>query len=202
MTIDAVKLFTPDIYSLSEYMKERQPFTRHLSPEFLLLGMLKLSPSHGYDLHQQIERDLRNVWRLSLSQVYNVLNRLEKKDMIAGQIREQAERPDQKRFHLTPKGERHFQQWLETPVGASVRAVRIAFLSKIYFAKQFADIDARPLWDEQFAVIESGLERLQQRLETSPGTTSIREYSLQLRIIQLQTMLEWLKQCQQPWTPA
>ncbi|MDF1500862.1 MAG: PadR family transcriptional regulator [Anaerolineales bacterium] len=90
-------------------MKERQPFTSHVSPEFLLLGLLSIAPSHGYDLHRQIERDLRFVWRLSLSQVYNVLARLEKQGMIEGEILEQQERPDRKRFRVTAHGEHHLQ---------------------------------------------------------------------------------------------
>jgi DNA-binding PadR family transcriptional regulator len=180
-------------------MKERQPFTRHLSPENLLLGMLKLSPSHGYDLHQQIERDLRYVWRLSLSQVYNVLARLEKKGMIAGEILEQDDRPDQKRFHLTPEGERHFKRWIDSPVGASVHAVRIAFLSKLYFAQHLTDIDLRTLWDEQHEVIRAGVKRLEDRIIATSGAHPILVQSLRLRVMQLKTLLKWLEEYQQVW---
>jgi DNA-binding PadR family transcriptional regulator len=180
-------------------MKERQPFTRNLSPENLLLGMLRLSPSHGYDLHQQLERDLRYVWRLSLSQVYNVLNRLEKGGLIAGEVLQQEERPDRKRFHLTAEGEQHFKEWLEAPVGASVHAVRIAFLSKLYFAQQMHDINLEPLWDEQFEVIKAGLERLENRRSQASGAHSILEYSLRLRVMQLETLLQWLTDFKQVW---
>jgi DNA-binding PadR family transcriptional regulator len=182
-------------------MKERRPFTRHLSPEYLLLGLLALAPSHGYDLHQQIERDLRYVWRLSLSQVYNVLTRLEKNGMIKGEILEQDERPDRKSFRLTPEGEQHFKSWYETPVGASVHAVRIAFLSKLYLAEKLPKIDLNELWKEQYAVIEAGLARMQKRLNDSPDSHPILEQSLKLRIMQLDTLLNWLTQCKQDLVP-
>jgi DNA-binding PadR family transcriptional regulator len=176
-------------------MKERRPFTSHLSPEFLLLGLLMLSPSHGYDLHQQIERDLRYVWRLSLSQVYNVLSRLDKRGMIRGEILEQEDRPDRKRYHLTPEGDQHFKTWFETPVGPSVHAVRIAFLSKLYLAEKMPNFDSDKLWDEQFSVIEAGLSRLQGRLADRAEAHTIVQRSLQLRIMQLRTLLDWLTEC-------
>jgi DNA-binding PadR family transcriptional regulator len=180
-------------------MKERRPFTSHLSPDYLLLGLLAISPSHGYDLHQQIERDLRYVWRLSLSQVYNVLARLEKRGRIQGEIMEQDERPDRKRFQLTAEGKEHLKTWFEKPVGASVHAVRIAFLSKLYFAERIPGIDHETLWDEQVNAIMAGRSRLESRLTEITEAHPILEQSLRLRIMQLETLLEWLKQYQRAW---
>ena len=202
MTIGAVKLITNGIYSPSEYMKERQPFTRHLSPEYLLLGLLAVSPSHGYDLHQQIERDLRYVWRLSLSQVYNVLARLEDRGMIEGEVLEQEERPDRKLFRLTPQGEQHFKTWYESPVGASVHAIRIAFLSKLYLAQCMPQADASKLWEDQYAVIKAGLDRFQRRLLENSDAHPIRQQSLRLRILQLETLLSWLAEWKQDLIPS
>jgi DNA-binding PadR family transcriptional regulator len=180
-------------------MKERRPFRSQLSPEYLLLGMLALAPSHGYDLHQQIERDLRYVWSLSLSQVYNVLTRLEKRGMIRGEIHEQDQRPDRKCFQLTPEGERHFQEWLEKPIRASVHAVRIAFLSKLYFGQQLPGVDLQVLVNDQRAAIERGLARLEARKKDLQETNPIHKQSLQLRKMQLQTLLTWLAECQEAW---
>jgi DNA-binding PadR family transcriptional regulator len=182
-------------------MKERRPFSSHLAPEFLLLGLLAISPSHGYDLHRQIETDLRYVWRLSLSQVYNVLARMEKQGLIEGEIQEQEESPDRKRFRLTADGDEHFLTWLNTPVGASVHAVRIAFLSKLYFGLQLPEIDLLTLMGQQRKMIEDGLTRLQTRLEEFGDTNKILTESLRLRIMQLETLLTWLTECQQSLIP-
>lgn len=176
-------------------MKEPRPFSSQLSPAYLLLGLLALAPSHGYDLHRQIERDLRYVWRLSLSQVYSVLSRLEKRGLIEGEIMEQDERPDRKRFRLTPAGEDHFKSWFGTPLGASVHAVRIAFLSKLYFAQQLPDLNIEALWEDQRAAIEAGLARMERRQAAARDAHPILEHSLRLRAMQLRTLLEWLSEC-------
>ena len=176
-------------------MRERRPFSSQLSPAYLLLGLLTLAPSHGYELHQKIERDLRYVWRLSLSQVYNVLSRLEKRGMVEGEILEQDERPDRKRFQLTAQGEDQFKSWFGTPVGASVHAVRIAFLSKLYFAHQLPDLDIDALWEDQYAAIEDGVARMERRLAGAADTHPVLEQSLRLRVMQLRTLLDWFSEC-------
>lgn len=180
-------------------MNDHPTFKRHLSPEYLLLGMLKISPSHGYDLHQQIERDLRYVWRLSLSQVYNVLGRLEKKGLIAGEIQEQEERPDRKRFHLTAKGERGFKRWLETPVGASVHAVRIAFISKLYLAQRLSEVEIEPLFSQQQEALQKGLLGIERIYAELAASNNISRQSLRLRIHQLKSLMRWLAEYEHEW---
>ena len=64
-----------------------------LSPEYALLGLLAGSPAHGYELHQVFTTDLGQVWHLSLSQTYNILNRLEAQGFIDGSLQEQEKLP-------------------------------------------------------------------------------------------------------------
>ncbi len=45
-----------------------------LSPEYALLGLLAQSPAHGYELYQILSADLSQVWHISLSQAYSILN--------------------------------------------------------------------------------------------------------------------------------
>lgn len=67
------------------------------SPACVLLGLLAQQPAHGYDLHQHLTADLGHLWRISLSQTYNILNRLEAQGLISGSVQEQAKRPARRR---------------------------------------------------------------------------------------------------------
>ena len=57
-----------------------------LSPEYALLGLLDLQPMHGYELHQRLTKELGQIWHVSLSQAYNILKRLEHKNLIYGDL--------------------------------------------------------------------------------------------------------------------
>jgi PadR family transcriptional regulator AphA len=161
--------------------------------------MLSISPSYGYELHQQIDLDLRYVWKLSLSQVYNVLTRLEAQGLIRGEVREQQERPDRKQFELTPEGIQHLQAWFDTPVGASLHAVRIAFLSKLYLAQRLPDFEIKSLFEKQRVALEKGLTSIKQTLTKMDPSLKISRNSLRLRISQLQSLLSWLTEFEKEW---
>ena len=83
-----------------------------LSPEYVLLGFLNQQPAHGYDLHERIEAELGQIWHISLSQIYNILKRLETQGYISGVLQEQEKLPARKWFRLTAAGGRRFADWL------------------------------------------------------------------------------------------
>jgi len=166
-----------------------------LSPEYALLGLLAQSPAHGYELYQRLSTGLSQVWHISMSQAYNILNRLEAQGNIAGVVQEQDKLPARRLFHLTPLGQRRYDDWLNAPSGSSVRSIRLEFLTRLYFARLAGPQQAHRLVDVQIAETRQGLERLRATLDGIPGDGLINRLSLELRIRQLESILEWLQSC-------
>jgi DNA-binding PadR family transcriptional regulator len=104
-----------------------------LSPEMALLGQLYGSPGHGYDLHRRVVSDLGQVWHLSQSQAYAILKRLEVQGDISAEEIPQEKLPPRQVLHMTPQGRKRFLDWLETPSGSSTRAIRLEFVTRLYF---------------------------------------------------------------------
>ncbi len=185
-------------------MPRTHTITQSLSPEYVVLGLLKLEPSHGYALHQRIESDLSHVWRISLSQVYNVLHRLENLGFIQPTKSPPAEaQTDRVRYRITAAGERHFASWMQTPVGPSVRAIRMAFIAKLYFAHHLGQPAFAELIESQRSAIETQLERLDAQFTSIPRAQIINRMGLQLRIKQLESLQTWFEETitDIPFTP-
>ena len=107
------------IYSLIEYKT-----MSNISPEFALLGFLIAGPSHGYDLHQKFQAELGEVWRLSQSQAYAILKRLEARGDISSRQVAQDKLPARQIFRITKSGQRHFESWLQN-TGRNARSIRL-----------------------------------------------------------------------------
>ncbi len=165
-----------------------------LSPEHVLLGLLDQHAAHGYELHQRLTADLGGLWHVSQSQVYGTLKRLEARGWIAGRTTVQPNLPDRRRLRLTPQGRRHFETWLHTPSGSSVRAIRVDFLSRLYFARRKNPSLAAELIDEQAAAVRQGLQRLEAHAAVLPGSV-ITDLAHDLRVRQLASVLPWLDEC-------
>src|SRR5438046_9643489 len=103
-----------------------------LTPDETILGLLAVRDRHGYEL-LDIFRDhvqLGEVWRLSTSQLYAVLKRLESQGLTEGYEVLVPDAPPRKEYRLTSAGDSRLHAWLTdlTP-SASVNRVLVEFLS-------------------------------------------------------------------------
>ena len=170
---------------------------RSRSPEYALLGFLYSQPSHGYDLHRLLVAELGQAWHVSQSQTYNILKRLETQGCISSMTVEQEKLPAIQNLTISPSGRRRFETWLETPTGSSVRAIRLEFITRLYFTQKLAPQKIPDMLDAQAAEVRNTLARLAASQAALPDSQTFNRLSLQLRIQQLKSILEWLDECRQ-----
>ena len=168
-----------------------------LSPEMALLGLLYTGPGHGYDLHRKVITDLGQVWHLSQSQAYSILKRLETRGDISMEEIPQEKLPPRQMLHMTQQGRRRFLDWLDTPNGGSVRAIRMEFVTRLYFLRIYMPEKIPQAFDQQRKEATINLQRLEKTYAELTGDQIYNRMSLQLRLKQLKAVLEWLDECQQ-----
>ena len=107
-----------------------------LSVEFLLLGIIRKQPIHAYDLDKMLKEkeELSVVWRFNQSQLYAILDKLEKNNLIQSEITQGSAFPFRKIYTLTQEGEDAFQAWKVRPV-EKTRELRWVFWVKLFFLK-------------------------------------------------------------------
>lgn len=166
------------------------------TPDETLLGLLAVQPRHGYQLlacfHDADE--LGRVWNLSTSQLYAVLKRLAGQGLIAGSEVEAAHAPARTEYELTPAGRERLQAWLYEPSPpASIRRVRVEFLSRLYVAR-LLNLPTVPIVRAQKAACRREYEaRLAERDRSAPGVGFL---ALELHIAQLAAVLQWIDRCE------
>jgi DNA-binding PadR family transcriptional regulator len=123
------------------------------SGSLALLGFVRRKPRHGYDIYRQLTQspELRPVWRVKQSRLYALLARLEELGLLSATAEPSDGRPPRKVFHLTEAGAAAFDAWLAQPV-AQPREIRLAFMLKLYFARQEGQETAARLVERQRAV--------------------------------------------------
>ncbi|MFO7679903.1 MAG: PadR family transcriptional regulator [Chloroflexota bacterium] len=169
-----------------------------LTIEYALLGFLRRQPQHGYAIHQQLSdpNGLGLVWRLKLSQLYALLNKLEEAGCVTVTLELQESRPPRKVFHLTDTGTAVFLDWVQSPV-AHGRSLRLEFLVKLYFARREGGETAAHLLTTQREQCQAWLAAEQEIVHAEMENG--RQYGRlvhQFRLGQIQAMLVWLEQCE------
>lgn len=168
-----------------------------LSPKYAVMGFLYLRPMHGYELHKSLETSLREVWRISQSQAYNILKNLEKDHRISVTLQPQAKRPDKELLTLTELGKGEFEAWLYRPTPGSARAIRVEFLTRLFFAQKINSDLLLRLIQEQAGSIRANLIDLHARLDAVPSEQIFNRMGLDLRIRQLETIRDWVERSAQ-----
>jgi DNA-binding PadR family transcriptional regulator len=108
-----------------------------LSPQPVLLGLLVSEPKHGYELYQELSRELGRVWQLGLSKLYAQLKQLEEVGLVTQQIEPQPNRPARKVYHLAAEGRAVFVAWLQQPT-PYLRDLRVELLGRSYFSRRLS----------------------------------------------------------------
>ncbi len=158
-----------------------------ISPEPALLGFLRASPLHGYDLHKQVVTQLGPVWHLGMSQMYAILKEYEARGWIETLVTPQNGRPPRKMLQLTPAGRRAFDAWMAQSA-RGLREFRVDFFARLYFAREAGRPALREFLNHQLDETRRVRLALQNAKTTSDYAALVRDF----RIAQLDTILEWL----------
>ena len=98
--------------------------------EYLILGLLMLSPMTGYEIQQFIKRNLSLICSYSGGSLQTTLNRLHREGRISAQESRLGGRR-KKTFSITPQGKEMFIRWVEKPV--DIGRMRNSELSRLLF---------------------------------------------------------------------
>jgi len=164
--------------------------------EYVVLGALMSGARHGYEILQFLGSALEATWRLSTSQLYMLLKRLEQEGCLESHSESQGTRPPKRVFHLTGKGRKAFLEWLSTPV-EHVRDFRMEFLCKMFFFDSLSLAGAHELVEAQIRVLEKMLDKIQRRADKDESGFMKLVYGFKAR--NAESLLSWLRQEARPF---
>ena len=98
--------------------------------EHILLGMLR-TPASGYDLKAEFAASISHFWAAELSQIYPMLQRLEKRGLLSSKTEPSDRGPPRKVYALTRAGRAELRAWLQRP--PKINTERIESLAQLWF---------------------------------------------------------------------
>ena len=120
--------------------------------EYLILGLLMLSPMTGYELQQFIKKNLALICSHSAGSVQTALAKLEKEGKVTASETAQGKRR-KKIFTITDAGRTAFSSWVAQPMQAD--KVKNMELSRLFFAGL-----AKP--EERLAAVRDYLRQMEE----------------------------------------
>ena len=97
---------------------------------------------------------------------------------------------------MTEQGREKFLGWLNAPSGGSTRAIRMEFITRLYFLKMYFPKKIAKAFEQQRTEAQTHIQRLETSLAELAGEQIYNRMSLQMRLKQLKFVLEWLEESQ------
>lgn len=165
-----------------------------MEQELLLLGLLRESPKHGYEIKKKIREILTLFAGIELKSIYYPLEILEKKGLVAKRLKKQGNRPEKIVYELTPKGSSRFEELLGRSL-LELKRPQFSLDLSLYFLHYLKpEVAKRRLQGRMLFLkkIERGLKLMQKGKsgKRSVALDRILEHNLKM----LQAEMEFLKQ--------
>jgi len=162
-------------------------------PDEVILGLLKAQPAHGYELLESFKSrsQLGYSWRMSTSQIYAVLKRLEREGAIMGREVNVQNAPSRIEYKITEQGKQQLESWLfDTQPSASIHRIRVLFLSRIFIAN-LHNIPTKRIVEAQIRSCQSQRDRFTHQKQSYHSEIEL--LTLDFIVTQLDAAIIWLK---------
>jgi len=175
------------------------PQENEITPQPVLLGFLMPGPQHPYELHQEFERELGQVWHIGRSKLYAQLKLLEQAGLVTAQIEPQLNRPPRHVYRITEAGRETFLNWLHQPA-MHARHIRLEFLARLCFFRRLGLPGLEQLVTEQKEILQPRIESLSRRIAETDDDFG--KLVLEFRLSQMEAIVRWLDCCLERTRPA
>ncbi|MBI5458753.1 PadR family transcriptional regulator [Methanobacterium sp.] len=148
--------------------------------DLIILGMIFLVPSHGYQLKKNIRETVNPYFKINNNVLYPALAKMEKKGLIEGK-----EMPgkgiNKKVYHITQKGRKHLLEIVAQPIEPDIDnfefMVKAVFFDYISKEKRLDVI--KPLYESKKQELQDTLEKKQKYGENlSPIALTVLEQGI------------------------
>ena len=103
-----------------------------MSLKYALLGLFAESPKYGYEIKQNFEGIIGNVWSVSYGQLYPTLKKLSQLGWVTKTTAPGKKAAEKNIYSITDKGKKVLEEWLLKPLRTSYK-VKDEFTLKFLF---------------------------------------------------------------------
>jgi DNA-binding PadR family transcriptional regulator len=175
-----------------------------MSLKHILLGILS-EPHSGYDIKKHFEVSLKNFWNAELSQIYPLLQKMEKDGLLHSKANDSQIGPTRRVYSRSSAGGDELRSWLDA--GPVVGAERVAHLAQIYFLAALDDTLRSIAFFQELQDYMAGrlavLEAIEKEWKTQdsrvpdalPASEFYSHMTLKFGLAKMRMTVEWCEEC-------
>ncbi|MFO7848646.1 MAG: PadR family transcriptional regulator [Spirochaetia bacterium] len=165
-----------------------------MSLKYAVLGLLMESPRSGYEIKQEIERMMGDMWPVSYGQLYPTLQKLADRNYVSWETIQGKKALDKNVYHITPEGTNHFQSWLGTEKKRMHHSIKDEFTLSFFFLDMMEHDTAVKLINKKYEeTLEYYNRCLREYQETKKSSPFYRRVLSKKMLLHVEAEKQWLE---------
>jgi PadR family transcriptional regulator, regulatory protein AphA len=107
-----------------------------MSLKYAILGLLDEEPRYGYEIKQEFDHTMGDLWPVSYGQLYPTLRRLTQEELVTVQVVQGKKAVDKHVYSITEEGKSAFLLWLERKNKKMITSIKDEFSLSLFFIEK------------------------------------------------------------------
>lgn len=166
-----------------------------MSLKYVILGLLRERPHYGYEIKQQFDHSLGEIWPVSYGQLYPTLRKLALSGHISMQTVPGKKAIDKNVYSLTEKGRADFEDWFTKRAKKTQISIKDEFSLFLFFTQGDEKERLLPAIRKNHDAVSRQQALFQSRLEAlGAGAPFFQRALLKKMIFHLEAERIWLEE--------
>ncbi len=172
-------------------MEQRRALRQPFPVAHAVLACLMEEASHGYRIHQRLDAAFGSLWHIPTSQLYRVLERLERNGWATSEPDREGQRPERAVYTISKAGEEQVWRWVGHATTTRLELIA-EFWAKLYFLRRITPEKSEQWLAVQLASLRGRLSSWNDGSATSDDPV-FASWVSSYRRSQLRAAIAWLE---------
>lgn len=164
-----------------------------MSLKYAVLGLLMEAPHSGYEIKQEIERMMGDLWPVSYGQLYPTLKKLADESRVSWKTQQGKKAMDKNVYSITSEGIHHFRSWLDTEKKRIHHSIKDEFTLSFFFLHMMDRESAEKLLNKKYQETQEYYKRcLSEYKKCRDGSPFYRRVLTKKMLLHVEAEKQWL----------
>ncbi|MFP4267524.1 MAG: helix-turn-helix transcriptional regulator [Spirochaetaceae bacterium] len=166
-----------------------------MSLKYAVLGLLMESPHSGYEIKQEIERMMGDLWPISYGQLYPTLKKLADESWVTWKTLQGKKAKDKNVYSITPEGVQNFRRWLGKEKKRIHHSIKDEFTLSFFFLDMMEREKAEKLLLKKYEETKEYYEKcMSEHKKCGNGTPFYRRVLTKKMLLHVEAEKQWLEE--------
>ncbi|MEW5816471.1 MAG: PadR family transcriptional regulator [Spirochaetota bacterium] len=172
-----------------------------MSLQYAVLGLLSENPHYGYEIKQEFENSIGDIWPISYGQLYPTLKMLTERGFVTRKKESGKKAIDKNVYFITDEGRKHLQKWINDYPKKIQLSIKDEFTLLFFFYEKIGTAKLLTMMKEQYKSLDYQSNKYKHLLLSLRGNKrQFPKAIIRKMLLHLEAEKQWLQELSEEYS--